>query len=138
VRFRNIWYRPLPKRFVDGGEYSRMSEEATAAKRAEIAQGIREDSAKLEGNAKMLRLFESLCYAENAEAKEFALAAVSDFAAAMKAVPADKIESKKGEILQVTKALRYLAQFKILAEEPAARQELEAIIKANDWEPKKK
>jgi len=138
VRFRNIWYRPLPKRFVDGGEYSRMSEEATAAKRAEIAQGIREDAAKLEGNAKMLRLFESLCYAENAEAKEFALAAVNDFAAAMKAVPADKIESKKGEILQVAKALRYLAQFKILAEEPAARQELEAIIKANDWEPKKK
>ena len=56
----------------------------------------------------------------------------------MKAVPAGKIESNKGEILQVTKALRYLAQFKILAEEPAARQELEAIIKANDWEPKKK
>jgi hypothetical protein len=28
----------------------------------------------------MLRLFESLCYAENAEAKEFALAAVNDFA----------------------------------------------------------
>jgi hypothetical protein len=59
-------------------------------------------------------------------------------AAAMKAVPADKIESKKGEILQVAKALHYLAQFKILAEEPTARQELEAIIKANDWEPKKK
>jgi hypothetical protein len=85
VRFRNIWYRPLPKRAVDGGEYSRMSEEATAAKRAEIAKGIREDAAKLEGHAKMLRLFESLCYAENAEAKEFALAAVNDFAAAMKA-----------------------------------------------------
>jgi hypothetical protein len=86
----------------------------------------------------MLRLFVSLCYAENAEAKEFALAAVNDFAAAMKAVPADKIESKKGEIMQVAKALRYLAQFKILAEEPTARQELEAIIKTNDWEPKKK
>ena len=138
VRFRNIWYRPLPKRFVEGGEYSRMSEEATSKKRAEIAKGIREDAAKLEGHANMLCLIESRCYAENAEAKEFALAAVNDFAAAMKAVPADKIESKKGEILQVAKALRYLAQFKILAEEPAARQELEAIIKANDWEPKKK
>jgi hypothetical protein len=138
VRFRNIWYRPLPKRFVDGGEYSRMSEEATAAKRAEIAKGIREDATKLEGNAKMLRLFESLCYAENAEAREFAIAAVNDFAAAMNAVAADKIESKKGEIMQVTKALRYLTQFQFLPADFKAKADLEAIIKANDWEPKKK
>ena len=138
VRFRNIWYRPLPKRVVEGGEYSRMSEEATTAKRAEIAQGIREDAAKLEGNAKMLRFFESLCYAENAEAREFATAAVNDFATAMKAVPADKIESKKGEIMQVAKALRYLTQWQFLPADFAAKADLEAIIKANDWEPKKK
>lgn len=138
VRFRNIWYRPLPKRFVDGGEYSRMSEEATAAKRAEIAQGIREDAAKLEGNAKMLRFFESLCYAENAEAREFATAAVNDFAAATKSVPADKLESKKGEIMQVTKALRYLTQWQLLPKDFTAKKDLEAIIKAQDWEPKKK
>jgi hypothetical protein len=138
VRFRNIWYRPLPKRAVEGGEYSRMSEEATAAKRAEIAKGIREDAAKLGGNAKMLRLFESLCYAENAEAREFATAAVNDFANAMKAVPADKIESKKGEIMQVTKALRYLTQWQFLPADFAAKAELEGIIKAQDWEPKPK
>lgn len=138
VRFRNIWYRPLPKRFVDGGESSRMSEEATAAKRAEIAQGIREDAAKLEGNAKMLRLFESLCYAENAEAREFATAAVNDFATAAKAVPSDKLESKKGEIMQVTKALRYLTQWQFLPADFAAKADLEAIIKAQDWEPKPK
>lgn len=138
VRFRNIWYRPLPKRFVDGGESSRMSEKATAAKRAEIAQGIREDAAKLEGNAKMLRLFESLCYAEDAEAREFATAAVNDYATAMKAVPEGKLESKKGEILQVTKALRYLAQWQLLPKDFTAKKDLEAIIKARDWEPKKK
>lgn len=138
VRFRSIWYRPLPKRFVDGGESSRMSEEATTAKRAEIAKGIREDAAKLEGNAKMLRFFESLCYAENAEAREFATAAANDFATAMKAVPADKLESKKGEIMQVTKALRYLTQWQFLPADFAAKQELEAIIKAQDWEPKPK
>jgi hypothetical protein len=136
VRFRNIWYRPLPKRFVDGGEYSRMSEEATATKRAEIAKSIREDAAKLEGNAKMLRLMESLCYADDAEAREFATAAVGDFAAAMKAVPADKIESKKGEILNVAKGLRYMTQFKFLPEDLAAKQDLEAIISERDWEPK--
>jgi hypothetical protein len=138
VRFRNIWYRPLPKRFVDGGECSRMSEEATSAKRAAIAQGIREDAAKLEGNARMLRFFESLCYAENAEARKFATAAVNEFAAAMKAVPAGKLESKKGEIMQVTKALRYLTQWQFLPADFAAKADLEAIIKAQDWEPKPK
>jgi hypothetical protein len=138
VRFRNIWYRPLPKRAVEGGEYSRMSEEATAAKRAEIAKGIREDAAKLEGNAKMLRFFESLCYAEDAEARKFATAAVNDFAKAMQEVPADKLESKKGEILQVTKALRYLTQWQFLPADFAAKADLEAIIKAQDWEPKPK
>ncbi|MFN0080695.1 MAG: DUF1080 domain-containing protein [Prosthecobacter sp.] len=138
VRYRNIWYRPLPKRAIEGGEASRMSEAATAAKRAEIAKSIREDAAKLEGNAKMLRLFESICYEANADAQEFALAAVTDFATAMKAVPADKIAAQKGEILHVTKALRYLTQFKFVPQDLAAKQDLEAIIKAQDWEPKKK
>jgi len=138
VRFRNIWYRPLPKRAIDGGEASHMTEAATIAKRAEIAKGIREAAAKLEGNAKMLHLFESLCYEPNADAQEFALAAVADFASTMKAVPTDKIESKKNEIMQVTKALRYVTKFKFLPEDLAAKQDLEAIIKAQDWEPQPK
>ena len=45
-----------------------MSEAATAAKRAQIAQSIRDDAAKLDGKAKMLRQFESLCYEPNADA----------------------------------------------------------------------
>lgn len=138
VRFRNIWYRPLPKRFVDGGEYSKMSEEATAAKRAEIAKSIREDAAKLKGNAKMLRLFESLCYEPNKDANHTATLMLGAFVTDMKNTAADKIESKKGEILQVTKALRYLAQFKFIPDDLKAKADLEAIIKANDWEPKKK
>ena len=136
VRYRNIWYRPLPKRAIEGGETSHMSEAATTAKRAEIAKNIRESAAKLEGIEKMLHYFESLCYADNAEAREFAMATVRDFASAMKEVPADKIESKKGEILQVTKALRYLTKFKILPEDIDAKKDLEAIIKVEDWEPK--
>ena len=136
VRYRNIWYRPLPKRAIDGGEASHMSEAATAAKRAEIAKNIREAAAKLEGNEKMLHLFESLCYEDNAEARKSAIAAVNDFASVIKEVPADKIESKKGEILQVAKALRYLTKFKILPEDIDAKKDLEAIIKVEEWEPK--
>ncbi|MFO1483901.1 MAG: DUF1080 domain-containing protein [Verrucomicrobiaceae bacterium] len=138
VRFRNIWYRPLPKRYVDGGEYSHMSEEATTAKRAEIAKGIREDAEKLEGNAKMLRLFESLCYEPNDDAKHTAVLMAGAFATDAKNTSADKLESKKGEIMQVTKALRYLTQWQFLPADFAAKKELEAIIKAQDWEPKPK
>ena len=137
VRFRNIWYRPLPKRFVEGGEYSRMSEEATAKKRAEIAKGIREDAAKLEGQAKMLRLLESLCYADDEAARGSALGMLEGFVSDAKGTPEAKIESKKGDILNVTKALRYLTKFKILAEDIAAKKDLEAIVKAREWEKKK-
>ncbi|MBL9130845.1 MAG: DUF1080 domain-containing protein [Verrucomicrobiaceae bacterium] len=138
VRFRNIWYRPLPKRFVDGGEYSRMSEEATAKKRAEIAKGIREDAKKLEGEAKMLRLLESLCYADDSATRESATKMLAAFASDAKGTPDAKIESKKGEIMNVTKALRYLTKFKFLPEDIAAKKDLEGIIKARDWEPKPK
>jgi len=138
IRYRNIWYRPLPKRAIEGGEYSRMSEEATAAKRAEIARSIRADAAKLEGNARMLRLLESTCYEANADAQEAGLAMVKDFAEAAKATPADKLEPRKGEILQVAKALRYLRQHKLIAEELDARKTLEDIITSQGWEEKKK
>ena len=117
-----------------------MTEAATTAKRAEIAKNIREAAAKMTGNEKMLHLFESLCYEDNAEARKSALAAVSDFASAIKEVPPGKIETKKGEILQVAKALRYLTKFKILPENLDAKKDLEAIIKVEEWEmkPKKK
>lgn len=138
VRYRNIWYRPLPKRAIEGGEASRMSEETTATKRAEIAKSIRTDAAKLEGHAKMLRLFESLCYAENNEARHAAMLMAGAFATEMRNAPAGRIESKKGEVLEVAKALRYLAQFEIIPAEFDAKKELEAIIKERDWEPKKK
>lgn len=137
VRFRNIWYRPLPKRFVEGGEYSRMSEEATTKKRAEIAKGIREDAAKLEGQAKMLRLLESLAYADDEAARTSSLSLLEAFVSDAKGTPDAKIESKKGEILNVTKALRYLTKFKILPEDIAAKKELEGIVKIHEWEKKK-
>ena len=137
VRFRNIWYRPLPKRFVEGGEYSRMSEEATSKKRAEIAKGIREDAAKHEGQAKMLRQLESLCYADDEAARGSALGMLEGFVNEAKATPETKIESKKGDILNVTKALRYLTKFQILPEDIAAKKDLEGIVKAREWEKKK-
>jgi hypothetical protein len=137
VRFRNIWYRPLPKRAIEGGDASRMSEEATAAKRAEIAQGIREDAAKLEGNAKMLRLFESLCYAEDAEARRSASGMAESFVSGLKGIPAEKLAAQKGEAMQVVAAWRYLAKFRLLPEDFVPKAELEAVVSAQGWDKKK-
>ena len=137
VRYRNIWYRPLPKRVSEGGEYSRMSEEATTAKRSEIAKSIREDAAKLEGNARMYRLLESLCYADNAPAREAAIRAADEFAAELKSTPQDKLESKKGATLQFHKAMDYLVKFKVLPDDFAPKAAITEIVKAQEWDKKK-
>lgn len=138
VRFRNIWYRPLPKRAIDGGDTSHMSEAQTAAKRAEIAKSIRDDAASKQGNDKMLRLLESLCYESNAEALSAGTELATQFAADMKAVPADQLESKKGEIMRVNAAFQYLTKFKLVPDTFTAAGELNAIVKANEWDKKKK
>src|SRR5204863_3662678 len=72
VRYRNIWYRPLPPRAVEGGTDGYLSTEATTAKRKEIAAMIRDDAAKLpEGStASLLRLAESLYYEKDQAAYE--------------------------------------------------------------------
>src|SRR5579872_4161218 len=66
VRYRNIWYRPLPPRAVEGGTDGYLSVEATMAKRAEIAASLREQAEKLKDPnnpvPEMLRLAESLVY----------------------------------------------------------------------------
>lgn len=138
VRYRNIWYRPLPKRAIDGGDTSHMSEAQTAAKRAAIAKSIREDAATKQGNDKMLRLLESLCYEPSDAAFMEANKMATKFAAEMKAVPADKLESKKGEIMHVNSAFQYLVKFKLVPEPFAPATDLNAIVKANEWDKKKK
>ena len=138
VRYRNIWYRPLPKRAIDGGDTSHMTEAQTTAKRAEIAKTIRTDAASKKGNEKMLRLLESICYEPNAEALSAGLELGGKFVADVKAIPADKLESKKGEILQVNAAFQYLKKFKLVPDTFTAAEELNAIVKANEWDKKKK
>ena len=59
------------------------------------------------------------------------------FVAQIQAVPADKLESKKGEVLQVASALQYLVKFKLLPDEFAATSALSGIIKAQGWDKKK-
>lgn len=137
VRYRNIWYRPLPARAIEGGDTSVMSEEATTAKRATIARELREKSAKLSGKEKMLGLMESLCYQQDAAVLEESTKLAGAYVAGIKAVPADKLESRKDEVLQVHNALQYMKKFNLLPENFAATTDIAAIVKAQGWDKKK-
>ncbi len=137
VRYRNIWYRPLPKRAIEGGDTSLMSEQATAAKRAEIAKELRADAAKLEGSARMYRLLESLCYAADASARAEGEKLAAGFAQTVQATPAEKLESKKGEVLQFQKAMNYLTKFKLLPADFAPKKQMDALVKQQGWDSKK-
>lgn len=137
VRYRNIWYRPLPKRAIEGGDTSLMSEQATTAKRAEIAKELRADAAKLEGSARMYRLLESLCYADDASARAEGEKLAAGFAQTVQATPAEKLESKKNEVLQFQKAMNYLAKFKLLPADFAPKQQMDTLVKQQGWDSKK-
>ncbi len=136
VRYRNIWYRPLPKRANDGGEASMMPESQTEAKRQQIAKMIRDDAATKQGHEKMLRLFESLVYASDDAARTEASAAANAYASEVSALKGDQLEKAKGEILHINSALQYLSRFKIMPDIDATRT-LDDIVNQQEWEESK-
>ena len=138
VRFRNIWYRPLPPRSVEGGTDGVLTAEATTAKRTLIAADLRADAAKLTGTAHMLRLAEALTYEKDAAtaAKVDTLAAA--YVAEVKALSGAALEAKKNEAQSVRRALTYLGKFAIVPTPYAPRVALDQIAKANEWDPAKK
>ena len=138
VRYRNVWIRPLPPRTADDKPTTvPLSEEATKAKRAEIARMIRDDAAKLAGVPQTLRLLESLCYEGNDAAFNQANAQTLEFVNSVKATPADKIESRKGDVMHVNGALQYLAKFNLVPAGYAPAKDLAQIVSEHDWDGKK-
>lgn len=140
VRFRNIWYRELPPRTVEGSTDGYLTAEATKAKRAEIASSLRADAAKLTPGSTdhMLRLAESLVYAPDAATrKEFEKQAAS-YAAGVKALSGAALEAKKDEATRVLKAFQYLAKSKVVSASFAPKTTLEQVSKAAGWDEKKK
>ncbi len=137
VRYRNIWYRPLPKRAIEGGDASVMSEEATAAKRAETAKKLRDEAASLQGQARTLRLMESLVYEQDKATLEEADKLVNDYAASVKELNAEQVEAKKGEILQFNRALQYLKKFNLQPGANSAADALGGLVNEKEWEKKK-
>jgi len=140
VRFRNIWYRELPPRSVEGGTDGILTAEATTAKRKEIATAIRSDAAKLKGNStvEMLRLAESLVYEKDPTAQEQVEQMANRYADGLKPLSPDQLEGRKDEIPTVMRAFRYLAKWNILPASFAPLSELTRIEKAQGWDLPKK
>jgi hypothetical protein len=136
IRFRNIWYRPLPKRAVEGGDMGAMDPAAAAAKKQEIAKSIRTDAATKQGLDRLLRLMESLCYATDAETVTAVDTSLTEWIAATEKTPATGMEAKKGDIMRTFQAVRYLTQHQLYQDIPGSRARLEKLIRANGWNSK--
>jgi hypothetical protein len=140
VRYRNIWYRPLPPRVIEGGTDGYLTAEATMAKRAEIAAMLRDEAAKLKDPAnpvpEMLRLAESLVYEHNDEASDTAGKLANDYLNGLQQLPPDKLSAKKDEIIHLRNVARYLVRFGVIPEDSAGKAELEKIVKDHNWDQK--
>ena len=137
VRFRNIWYRPLPPRAVAGGTDGWLTTEATMAKRKQIAAEIRQDAGHLDDPAnpvpQMLRLLESLAYEKDEATVQKVEQMASAFTQTVRQLPADQIGSRKNEVKQVNQALEYLAKYKILPPTFGPKVEVEKLVKEQRW-----
>jgi hypothetical protein len=138
VRFRNIWYRPLPPRSVEGGTDGALTVAATTAKRKEIAANVRADAAKLSGTPQMLRLAESLVYEKDAATAAKVEGLATDYVAGLKALSGPALEAKKSEARSVQAALRYLAKFEFVPTTYAPKMALDALTKSAGWDDDKK
>ncbi|MBP7140636.1 MAG: DUF1080 domain-containing protein [Opitutaceae bacterium] len=140
VRFRNIWIRELPPRPQAGATDFAYTAIETAAKRAEIAESIRNDGARLAAgsNARMLRLAESLVYAPDADTRKEVEALASAYVESIVRLSGDALEAKKDEVTGVLKALQYLAKCAALSPDFEPRVTLEKVSLAAGWEDAKK
>jgi len=138
VRFRNIWYRPLPPRSSEGGTDGALTPAATTAKRRATAADLRSDAEQRQGTERLLRLAESLVYESEPAATKRVEELATTYTIGLKGLPSTELESRKGEILGVLRAFRYLIKHGKLAAGSAPQRELERIERAQAWEEKKK
>jgi hypothetical protein len=141
TRFRNVGYRPLPPRASEGGTDGALAPEAAMAKRRETAAAIRADAATLK-NAdnplpQTLRLFESLVYENDEPTRQQAEQMATAYLTALKALPADKLATKRDEVRNLNDIFRYLARFKIVPESFAPKATVEQLIKQQGWDKRR-
>lgn len=141
MRFRNVWYRPLPPRPVEGGTDGYLTAEAATAKRKEIATSIRGDAEKMAdigSLSQMLRYMESLVYAQDDAALRKVEQAGMDYVQKLKALPAEQLAGKKDEAKSIAGKFKYMTRWKLLPNTFAPAADLDALIKQQGWDKEKK
>lgn len=133
VRFRNIWYRPLRPRPLDGGTDGRLSVEATMAKREDIASSIREDAQNMEGVDRALHLFESIVYFESAESRAEAEKLIQTYLDEFAAAPSAEIGLYRSKMLELDGALHYLKKYQFIEKDNELLETVDQICKAQGW-----
>lgn len=138
VRYRNIWYRELSLRPIQGGTDGYLTTEATMAKRKQLAATIRENAATMQDPMRqMYRLLESLEYEKDDAAYQKAEQMANQYVAGLKEMPADKLAAKKDEGKHFRDVMKWLADWKIVPANFAPKTEIEQIIKDQGWDKKK-
>ncbi len=130
VQFRNIWYRELRKRPIEGGTDGALSSTATYKKRTEIAESILNKTQNEDGVKKLLLLMEALCYEDDDEVKFTAHGLSEKIIMSIQKYP----EGNKKDAKQIYQALKYLEAHKIIDKEHPNTVLLEKIIKKEGWE----
>ena len=133
VRFRNIWYRPLRPRAIDGGTDGRLSVESTLSKRSEIAEELRQHAQTLKGQQKALRLLESLKYEENKGARAEAKNLIALYVAELKTLDPHKIEDEKKQVLSLDKALQYMYLYRLIPDDYPAHSFVNDLAVQQGW-----
>ena len=140
VRYRNVWYRPLPQRAIEGGTDGYLTTEATMAKRKEIAAMLRQQATQLADPAnpmpQMLRLAESLVYERDDETAQKAAELAAQYMAALQQLPADKLAAKKDEVKHLRDVCKYLIRFDAIPADYEGTAALEQLIKDHNWDKK--
>src|SRR5437660_2522441 len=102
VRYRNIWYRELPPRPVEGGTDGYLTTEAATAKRKEIAASLRQNAATLKNTGdplpELMKWMESLEYEKDEPTYKKVEDMAERYVASLKELPADRLAAKKDEV----------------------------------------
>ena len=138
MRFRNIWYRELSPRAIEGGTDGYLTTEATMVKRRELAASIRQDADHLRNGdnplPEMLRLMESMVYDRDDATANKVREMATRYAAMLKELPADQLASKKDEARNLSGVFKYLARWKIIPPQYEPATALEILIKEQGWD----
>jgi hypothetical protein len=140
VRYRNIWYRPLPPRAIEGGTDGYLTTDATLAKRKELAAMIRQDAEHLKNASnpvpQMLRYAESLVYEYDEDTAQKAHDLAEEYLASLKQLSPDQLNAKKDEVKHLRNVCKYLAKFGIIPDDAEPKVQIEEIVKEHNWDKK--